>query len=40
MYIFLKIVPARHGEPIPDIPDPEYSILKNHLNQVLKIYIC
>ena len=30
-----KIVPARHGEPIPELPEPEVSILKNNLNQAL-----
>jgi hypothetical protein len=30
-----KIVPARHGEPIPELPEPEVSFLKNNLNQAL-----
>ncbi|CAF0724283.1 unnamed protein product [Brachionus calyciflorus] len=30
-----KIIPPKHSEPIPEIPEPEYSILKNHLNQAL-----
>jgi len=38
--IILKIIPARHGEPIPELPEPEISLLKNHLNQVsLMIWI-
>ncbi len=30
----LKIVCPRHGEPIPELPEPELTILKSHLNQV------
>jgi hypothetical protein len=30
-----KIVPASHGEPLPEIPEPELAILRNHLNQAL-----
>ena len=30
-----KIVAARNGEPIPELPEAEHSLLKNHLNQAL-----
>jgi hypothetical protein len=30
-----KIVAARNGEPIPELPQAEHSLLKNHLNQAL-----
>jgi hypothetical protein len=29
-----KIIPARNGEPIPELPLAEHNLLKNHLNQV------
>jgi hypothetical protein len=30
-----KIIPARNGEPIPELPESEYNLLKTHLNQAL-----
>ena len=30
-----KIFPPRNGEPIPELPEPEISTLKRHLNQIL-----
>lgn len=30
-----RIVSPRHGDPIPELPEPEHTILRNHLNQAL-----
>lgn len=35
-----KIFPARGCEPIPDLPEPEHSILRRNLNQVLASLSC